>query len=116
MYELGFENLIEIRVGSSYFSADVILIGEYVPDLHGLVFQNKGCLNSLQTCAVLVQWEIEEEQPGFVVWLIAEDDFTVKRTERFRGCCDSIRYIENDSKIEVISYFNGEFNRIILEI
>ena len=115
MYELNFTNPITIKLGSKYNSAEIALCGDYVPDLTGLCFQDKGCISNLKDEVVLVQWSVIDDELGFVVWLISEKDMGVRQTERFIGCCEAITFNEDNNLEVTVTQASGEVNRITLE-
>lgn len=99
MYQLKFAN--QVKIGSSpYNYAEVVLSGEYVPNLKLYRFQDKGCLNKTRTLVVLIQWAITNNEPGFIVWLISEVDLSVKKTDRFSGCCEKV-FFNDDGNVEI---------------
>ena len=100
MYSLDFKNKGEIRMGSPYNLADVRLSGEFVPDFRGCEFQDKGSVNQTGDAVALVQWAIENNSPGVIVWMISEKDRLLKKSRRLSGCCEGIRFL-NDGSLEL---------------
>ena len=100
MYQLKFVNPGEIRMGSPFNIADIELSGDFVPKLDGFEFQDKGCVNVSGDKVLLVQWVIEKNEPGFKIWLVSAVDKTIRITDRFSGCCEGVRFL-NNGQVEV---------------
>ena len=112
MYQLKFVN--QVQIGSSpYNYAEVVLNGEYVPNLKLYRFQDKGCLNKTRTSVVLIQWAVTNNEPGFIVWLISEADLSVKKTDRFEGCCEKV-FFNDDENVEISYRVDDELRKKIL--
>src|SRR4051812_17939610 len=91
MYQLKFINPVEVRMGSPFNVADVMLIGDFVPSFEGLSFQDKGALSSDGKVCYLIEWKtLPGNKPGFCVWKMSENDRTVKKSRLIEGCCEAI--------------------------
>lgn len=94
MFSLLSEVISEIRMGSPFNLAKIYLGGNYNPDLSGFDFQDIHCLNPSGTVAYLVQWEIKANEPGFRIIRICEIERSVQRSDRYIGCCESLRFVD----------------------
>ena len=103
MYTLRFRIRGDIRMGSPFNVAEVILAGAFVPVLKDHLFQDRGFVAEDGTVCYLVQWSIgENNDPGFVVWKISESSRSVLKSLRIEGCCESIAM--EDGEVVVKSY------------
>jgi len=104
-YEIKFENICEIRMGSPFNGADVILSGDYIPDLSEHTFQDIGLINEAGDICYLVQWDQESGGPGFIVWKIDASKKCVTKSQKQTGCCKLLTL--NDSLL-VATIWNYE--------
>ena len=93
-FTIKFDLLGEVRMGSPYNAVKVVLDGEYVPDTSGFTFQDKALVSDGLTC-YLVQWDLVENIPGFIVWKIDSQKNQLSKSNRVNGCCDGILIKEN---------------------
>jgi hypothetical protein len=94
-YNIEFEVLGEIRMGSPYNGANVKLSGDFVPELGDFTFQDIYLVSENGRTCYLVQLAIDKD-PGFIVWKIDADNNKVTKSSRIEGCCDSLFY-DNES-------------------
>lgn len=106
MYNLAFKNICEIRMGSPFNVAEVVLSGEYVPDLSSFTFQDIGLVDSKEGVVYLVQWEIEHNVPGFRIWRISSVEQKVYKTDKLNGCCKKMTLVDNKLDLEILK--NGQ--------
>lgn len=90
-YTVDFEVIGEIRMGSPFNGARVLLSGPFVPDLSGHTFQDKAAVSEDGLECLLVQWEMKDGEPGFRVWKIDGTNQKVVKSKRFEGCCEDIQ-------------------------
>src|SRR6476620_9667186 len=91
MYKLKFKNTEKMGTSPRFNSADVELWGDFVPELEGRVFQDKGAITKEGDICFLVEWVNPSSQvPGFRVWRVSAADRTVTQSEVIEGCCESI--------------------------
>lgn len=108
MYKIKFSNEMEIRMGSPYNVADIDIAGDFVPQLDDYEFQDKYALSSDEAICLLIQWSIQQNEPGFIVWKLSEKDQMLSKSDRFEGCCDNIEF--KNGKVEVFFSKNGKTN------
>lgn len=94
-YNIEFDVLGEIRMGSPYNGANVKLTGDYIPALGDFTFQDISLVSENGRTCYLVQWAIDKD-PGYIVWKVDADNKTLTKSNRIEGCCDSL-YFDNES-------------------
>lgn len=107
MYEISFLNPIEIRMGSPFNLATVVIKGSFLPDLSNASFQDKGIVSKDKLSCYLIEWVTSSNEPAFRVWKLDESSRTVSKSQIIPGCCESIS-IENSGKISVLVFQNGK--------
>lgn len=112
MYNLKFKNITEVRMGSPFNIAEVELTGNYIPDFSQFTFQDIGLIDPSEDLAYLVQWDIQNNQPGFRVWRISSTKRNIYKTDRFDGCCKKLTL--NDKKLEIDILQNVETVTIMI--
>lgn len=90
MYQIHFLNKSDIRMGSPFQSATLKLSGSFVPDTAPFRFQDRSAISPDGSKCALIQWDIQENEPGFIIWHLDELHQTLKRSERLSGCCKNI--------------------------
>lgn len=113
MQKLTFKNIVEIRMGSPFNIAEVVLFGGFVPDLSGYTFQDIGLVDQADSVVYLVQWEIENNEPGFKIWQISSNEKSICKTNRFEGCCKEMGLVDNKLSLKV--FRNGKAETIIVD-
>lgn len=98
-YNIKYEALGEIRMGSPYNGANVILDGEFIPDMSELTFQDKGIVSNDGFTCYLIQWDMIDNNPGYKIWKIDAKDRKISKSKHIDGCCDDINL--NDSGVTV---------------
>jgi hypothetical protein len=96
-YRITYDVLGEIRMGSPYNGANVILSGEFIPDMSEYTFQDRGIVSSDGFTCFLVQWDMIGNNPGHKVWKIEAKSKEISVSSHIEGCCDDIWF--NDSKV-----------------
>lgn len=89
-YNIEFDILGEIRMGSPYNGANVKLSGDYVPDFSSFTFQDKALISDDGRTCYLVQWDINNDDPGYIVWKIEANTRKISKSVRIKGCCESL--------------------------
>lgn len=92
MYEVIFKNECEIRMGSPFNTTEVVITGNYIPDMKGFSFQDRYALSDDKKECILVQWETIYNQPCFILWKINEENKNTIKSSRILGCCVDILY------------------------
>ena len=79
-----------------------VLEGGFIPpNLSAFVFQDKGEVSGSGTTCFLVQWESEQNSPGFVIWKLNETTRLTLVSPRIEGCCEALRLLSDDKGVEV---------------
>lgn len=89
-YSLSFFDETEIRMGSPFMKASLLLDGEFVPNLAGHDFQNVGLVSRDGRRCVLVEWFVEDNSPGVKFWIVDGQARRVEISKKFKGACLSI--------------------------
>jgi hypothetical protein len=87
-----FTNPQEIRMGSPYHVADLILDGPWKPDLPDEEWQDLTAQSADGRYVGLVAWDIRNNTPGFKVYTIDTLSKTVAQTDRIAGCCQQLEW------------------------
>ncbi len=105
MYKIRFSGLVDIHMGSPYNIADIHVIGGYFPEnVSDEAFQDR-CAVSIdgQTCFVVV-WDRPNNDPGFRVWKVSNQDRSVKKSDRISGCCQEVSLSGDGVSVVVWEY------------
>lgn len=107
MYKIEFINLVEVRMGSPFNVAEVVLSGKFIPDLSASSFQDVSVVSSDGEKCFLVEWLFERGDPGFCIWMLDENKKSVQKSKRFFGCCEGLD-LKNSKLVIKFWRFNPE--------
>ena len=93
--EIQFINKREIRMGAEFNICKLNIIGKVKPNLSGDDFQDILCWSLDFNFLALVRWNINNNNPGFNVYIINCKQNDVKKSDRIEGCCESIEWVNN---------------------
>ena len=92
MFDVEIHSANEIRMGSPYKVCHLRFSGEWVPDLPETDWQDIVVWNENRSKVALVRWEVPQNIPGFRIIVVDPTNKSVKTSERFQGCCQSIAW------------------------
>jgi hypothetical protein len=95
MFKVSFKNCFEIRMGSPYQLCELVLEGDWLPELGDRAWQNKYLLSTDGQILVLSAWDVVLNRPGFKLIILNGHEHTVQETARIAGCCTSLHWSEN---------------------
>jgi len=81
-------------MGSPYNVCEISLSGEWLPELPVDDWQNVKARSPGGGRLALVRWNAAGNEPGFHIYVIDESRRAVDVSPRFRGCCESIRWLD----------------------
>lgn len=104
MYKVDFSNISEVRMGSTYNVANVILYGSFTPELPEASFQDISIVSNDGTRCCLVEWMFENGDPGFCLWILDENTKKIEKSKRFSGCCEGLELTDSKLIINIWQY------------
>jgi hypothetical protein len=87
-----FRNLQEIRMGSPYNVAELVLEGRWTPNLPKEDWQDTTSQSEDGRYVGLVAWDTLDNNPGFRVYTIDTVERTFACTKRILGCCQELEW------------------------
>lgn len=87
-YSVDFTNISDVRMGSPFNIATVVLHGSYLPSLEPKAYQDIFLLTENSEAVILIKWAFDKNNvPGFVAERLSSRKQTVERSHRIPGCC-----------------------------
>lgn len=112
-YQITAKHLSEIRMGSPYYCASLEIKGEFVPDiLSARKFAYTDVFLTHQREAYIAIWKIDKNNdPGFQILRLSENDKTLTISKRIEGCADEIIVEKGQDGIRVKYWKHPEGNK-----
>jgi len=79
-------------MGSPYNVCDVVLKGEWRPELPDGDWQDRYAQRGDGLAVALVRWDTPGNEPGFRIYAVDAAARTVHRSKRFPGCCEALEW------------------------
>lgn len=90
MKEVDFLDCGEIRMGSPYNECRIRLTLGWQPPIPTSGFQDLCAASPDGRYLALVRWDTPNNEPGFIVFTLDNEEQTVSYSPRQRGCCDKL--------------------------
>lgn len=91
-YQVSFTHIGDVRMGSPFNTARLILEGGYVPKFDkDFTFQDKFLLSDGGKSVYLVRWEFtKSNEPGFIVIYVDGQEKSFRESQWVSGCCEQL--------------------------
>ncbi len=114
-YKVSFKNTSEIRMGSAYNGAEIVLSGGFIPELGEVTFQDKFLLAEDGQVVFLVHWDSDKGNPGFIVTKVNNRNKTATSSIRITGCCDKIFLDGGQVMVNSFIYPNMKTVKVVVD-
>lgn len=115
-YKLSFDKISEVRMGSPFNKANVVLVGSYIPSMLGYEFQDVGLVCKNGTTCALVQWDIQANEPRFRVWILNQKKERTVISQPLDGACISLEELNEDIVVKVWSFNSSSKKGVLREL
>jgi hypothetical protein len=91
-------------MGSPHRICNLILDWPQQPDLPNREWQDIWAQDPNGRFLALIGWDIQDNDPGFRIYVIDRETMSVKESPRFRGCCEQIAWSGSGFRCSIFGF------------